>query len=65
MKTVRQQATEFGHPVVGALKRLKDDVFMLNGEEVRYKWYTDSEDTLYAVDWRDELAYIAGDDWCI
>lgn len=46
MKTVRQQATEFGHPVVGALKRLK-------------------EDTLYAVDWRDELAYIAGDDWCI
>ena len=65
MKTVRQQAKAMGHVVVGALKRCDDDVFSQHGEEVRHKRYTDSEGTLYAVDWRGELVYIAGEDWCI
>ena len=65
MKTVRQQAKAMGHAVVGPLKRIEDDVFTKSGEEVRHKRYTDSEGTLYAVDWRGELVYIAGEDWCI
>ena len=65
MKTVKQQAVIMGHPVVGSLKRQSDDVFTQDGKEIRHKRYTDSEGTLYAVDWRGHLVYIAGDDWCI
>lgn len=62
---IKEQAKVKGHPVVGSLKRCEDDVFSQNGKEVRHRRYTDSEGTLYAVDWKGELVYIAGDDWCI
>lgn len=65
MKTIRQQAKNMGHPVVGTLKRYSDDVFTQKGQEIRHKRYIDSEGTLYSVDWRGNLVYIAGDDWCI
>ena len=65
VKTVRQQAKAMGHAVVGSLKRFEDVVFTKNGEEVGYKCYTDSEGTLYVVNWRGELVYIAGEDWYI
>lgn len=65
MKTVRQQAKAMGHSVVGTLKRGEDDVFHKNGEEIRNRIYIDSEGTEYAVNWRGELVYIAGEDWCI
>ena len=65
MKTVRQQAKAVGHLVVGVLKRGEDDVFRKNGEEIRNRTYVDSEGTVYAVNWRGELVYIAGEDWCI
>lgn len=65
MKTVRQQAEAMGHSVVGGLKRCKDDVFRKNGEEIRNRIYVDDEGTVYAVNWRGGLVYIAGEDWCI
>lgn len=65
MKTVRQQAKAMGHPVTGTLKRGEDDVFRKNGEEIRNRIYIDGEGTVYAVNWRWELVYIAGEDWCI
>lgn len=65
MKTVRQQAKDKGHSVVGTLKRIADDVFNKNGEEIRNRIYVDNEGTEYAVNWRGELVYIAGDVWCI
>lgn len=54
-----------GHSVVGGLKRCKDDVFRKNGEEIRNRIYVDDEGTVYAVNWRGGLVYIAGEDWCI
>lgn len=54
-----------GHIVVGSLKRVADDVFEKNGEEVHFKQYIDNEGTLYAVNQLGKLEYIAGDDWCI
>lgn len=65
MKTIRQQAKDKGHSVVGTLKRIADDVFNKNGEEIRNRIYVDKEGTEYAVNWRGELVYIAGDVWCI
>ncbi len=54
-----------GHTVVGALKRIADDVFEKNGEEIHFKQYIDEEGTLYAANSHGIIAYIAGDDWCI
>lgn len=65
MKNIRAQAKAIGHEVVGALKRGQDDVYKKNGEEIRNHIYFDSEGTEYAVNWRGELLYIAGDDWII
>lgn len=65
MKTVRQQAKDKGHPVIGALKRGADDVYSKNGEVIRNRIYIDDEGTVYSVNWRGELIYIAGDVWCI
>ena len=63
--TIKQQAAKMGHIVVGSLKRVADDVFEKNGEEVHFKQYIDKEGTLYAVNQLGKLEYIAGDDWCI
>lgn len=65
MKTIRQQAKAMGHAVVGPLKRIEDDVFTKNGEEVRYKRYADSEGTKYAVNWHGKLVYIVSENWGI
>lgn len=65
MKTVWQQAKIMGHPVVGTLIRGEDDVFYKNGEEIRNRIYFDSEGTEYAVNWRGELVYIAGEDFVL
>ena len=65
MKTVRQQAKDKGHPVIGILKRGADDVYSKNGEVIRNRIYIDDEGTVYAVNWSGELIYIAGDVWCI
>lgn len=65
MMNVKQQAKVMGHPVVGSLKRVKDDVFYKDGIEVHFKQYVDAEGTLYAVTPYGKLAYIAGDDWCL
>lgn len=66
MKTIRQQAESMGHPVVGTLKRIEDDVFYLKGKKVRHRWYKDSENTIYAVDSSTKkISYICGDDWVI
>lgn len=46
-------------------KRGEDDVFHKNGEEIRNRIYFDSEGTEYAVNWRGNLVYIAGEDWVI
>lgn len=54
-----------GHAVVGALRRVKDDVFYKNGVEVHLQQYVDAEGTLYAVNRLGALAYIAGEDWVI
>lgn len=62
---IRHQAKVMGHPVVGALKRVKDDVFYKGEEEIRNRQYVDKEGTLYAVNRLGNLVYIAGDDWCI
>lgn len=63
--TIKQQANKMGHPVVGSLRRGKDDVFKKNGEEIKNRIYFDSEGTEYAVNWRGELVYIAGENWAI
>lgn len=65
MKTVREQAKAFGHEVCGTLNRAKDDVFTKNGEVIRNKTYVDEEGTNYAVNWKGELVYIAGEDFVI
>lgn len=65
MNTIREQAEERGHTVAGKLRRVKDDVFKKNGVEVRNKIYRDDEGTEYAINWRGELVYIAGEDWVI
>lgn len=66
MKTIRQQAESMGHPVVGTLKRIEDDVFYLKGKKVRHRRYEDSENTIYAVDSSTKkIAYICGDTWVI
>ena len=65
MKTIRDQAEKLGHAVAGKLRREKDAVFKKNGEVICYKIYRDSEGTEYAVNWRGDLVYIAGEDWVI
>lgn len=65
MKNIRQQAKAMGHQVVGSLKRVKDDVFYEGQREIHFKQYVDAEGTLYAVNPHGNIAYIAGDDWCI
>ncbi len=65
MMDIKHQAKVMGHPVVGSLKRVKDDVFYEGEREIHFKQYLDSEGTLYAVNPHGNLAYIAGDDWCI
>ena len=62
MKNIRQQAAAMGHPVAGPLTRVCDDVYERDGEEIRTRQYTDTDGTVYAVDWRGELVYIAGED---
>ena len=62
---IKRQAKNMGHPVNGALRRVEDDVFTKNGNEIHYRQYVDDEGTLYAVSPAGNLAYIAGDDWCI
>lgn len=63
MKTIKQQAAAMGHPVAGPLTRVADDVFEKDGEKIRHRRYTDGEGIVYAVNWRGELVYIAGEDW--
>lgn len=63
--SIKKQAEKMGHTVVGALKRIADDVFEKNGEEIHFKQYIDEEGTLYAANSHGIIAYIAGDDWCI
>lgn len=65
MKTIRHQAAVMGHEVCGTLKRVRDDVFKKNGEEIKNRIYIDSEGTEYAVNWRGVLVYIAGEDFVI
>lgn len=65
MATLRKQASSMGHPVVGALKRVKDDVFKDHGVEVVFRQYVDAEGTLYAVSALGRLEYIAGEDFVI
>ena len=65
MMDIKHQAKVMGHPVVGSLKRVKDDVFYEGEREIHFKQYLDSEGTLYAVTPKGKLAYIAGDDWCL
>lgn len=65
MKNIRKQAHDMGHDVAGALKRMPDDVFERNGEEIRHRIYLDAEGVEYAVSWRGNLVYIAGEDWVI
>lgn len=65
MRTIRQQAKAMGHDVVGTLKRIADDVFTKDGEEIRNKMYVDNDGTVYAVNWRWELVYIVGEDWVL
>lgn len=62
---IKSQAKAKGHSVVGALKRVKDDIFYRGEEEICYRQYVDAEGTLYAIDDRGILVYICGDDWCI
>lgn len=65
MKNIRKQAEEMGHTVAGTLKRLPDEEYKLHGERLTARVYTDSEGTVYWVDWRGCLMTIAGEDWCI
>ena len=65
MMNIKHQAKVMGHPVVGSLKRVKDDVFYEGEREIHFKQYLDSEGTLYAVTPKGKLAYIAGDAWCL
>lgn len=65
MTDIRKQAKVMGHAVVGPLKRVKDDVFRKDGQEVRLKQYVDSEGTLYAVNRFGSIAYISGEDFVI
>lgn len=62
--TIREQAKQMGHEVVGRLKRVNDDVFTKEGMEIHYKQYTDDEATLYAVDSNGKLQYMAGGSDC-
>ena len=64
MKTIRDQAAKKGVVVAGKLRRLEDDVFEEYGRTVRHRIYADEYNTTYAIDWRGELVYICGDDWC-
>lgn len=63
--TIKQQARKMGHEVVGALKRVKDDSFRKNGQDITFRQYIDAEGTLYAVDCTGRLQYIAGEDFVI
>lgn len=63
--TIKQQARKMGHEVVGALKRVKDDSFRKNGQDITFRQYIDEEGTLYAVDCTGRLQYIAGEDFVI
>lgn len=63
--SIKKQAEKMGHMVVGALKRVADDVFTKRGVEIRFRQYVDAEGTLYAVNCTGKLEYIAGDDWVI
>ena len=65
MKTIRQQAKIMGHEIVGSLKRGKDDVYRMNDEDITNRIYIDSEGTVYAINWKGELLYIAGEDWVL
>lgn len=65
MKSIREQAEAMGHEVVGRLQRIKDDVYKRNGKECRNRMYRDSEGTEYAINWRGDLVFIAGEDWVI
>ena len=66
---IRIQARVLGHPVVGALKRIEDDVFyeLTHGGtvEIRNRQYADEDGTVYVVNRLGNLVCICGDDWCI
>lgn len=63
--TIRQQAEKMGNPVAGKLRRIADDVFTHNGVEIRSKQYVDEANVVYAVNWKGEVVYIAGEDFVI
>lgn len=65
MESIKHQAKVMGHQVIGNLKRIKDDIFCKNGKKIHLRQYIDSEGTLYTINQQGNLAYIAGDDWCI
>lgn len=61
---IKKLAHNKGHDVQGRLKRISDDKFLDERENHRVlKRYTDEQGTVYAINERGEIAYIAGEDW--
>ena len=50
MKTIRQQAAEWGNPVVGKLHRTDDYLLRLRGKKILLRVYYDDSGAEYSID---------------